>query len=136
MRFCLGGLVHKVVHQLDLKADAHGTLQQIVVQFLSDSRPLSQTCFEPGAQGRLQPSHSKPVKKKRQQRQGSEAENLEQSSLPEGWLDGEIEAGAGLIPDAVVIRSKNLKAIGSRLQIRIERLPASIGLLPILIQSL
>ena len=27
VRFCFGGLVHKVVHQLDLKADAHGALQ-------------------------------------------------------------------------------------------------------------
>ena len=107
------------------------TLQQRVVQFAGDARPLVDPLVEARVEFLRDLMEPVPVQRPKQSQKSGGARRLEPGGLVVRRFDGKIEGCAGLIPHAAVIGCYDAEAVVAWRKIRIERLPFIAHVLPV-----
>src|SRR5262249_3159162 len=125
-----------VGRHIELHRGAQKTLQQSIVQFLSDARPLSQSFFKSDVQprGNLPQSQTKERECRKHQHNG--ATDPEPPRLPEQRLYFEGQRGFIAVPLALAVARYDRAPVKTRAQIGIYVFPRRHRAAPVLIESI
>src|SRR5258705_10905080 len=110
-------------------------LQQCIVQFARDSRPLVDARFQTHAELVGQLTSAQLIESPGQYQKGGHACQAKPDGLVPERCNAKGKNGALLVPDAVVIARDYLKLILARTQARIEGLSAGARILPVFIRA-
>src|SRR5215472_5277007 len=120
---------------MKLQHQALKTLQHRVVQFPRYSSALNNALFQANVELPRHLVQPQSIKRVEQCQKCSHAQQTEPVCLVPGRRDGERQGSTSFVPHATVIAGTHAEAVAARRQIAIERLPASVGVLPIAIPT-
>src|SRR6266478_5429121 len=125
----------QVTHRLQPEHQSLKALQQRIMEFASDARPLVDPCFQPCVELPRQLTQSQLIEPPKQCQERSRARQAEPGSLVVRRGYGKIQERSGLVPHTAVIASHDAKAVVARREIRIESLTAIASVLPIAVPA-
>ena len=127
----IGPLWQQLGNGLEAEQQTVEALQQSVVKLPRNPCALAHTRLKRHVELMLQLQDTPLVRRPQQRHKEDRAEGAEPIRLVVRRSDGKIQLCGTIVPDAVTIACDHVKGILSRRQIRVERLPARAGVLPI-----